>query len=64
MSEEEKRFSFLNSAFIFKKVEHSSDKLYKKLVELIDKKSKIKNSDISAVTQEDSEIMILDEKDE
>ena len=63
MSEEEKRFSFLNSAFIFKKVEHSSDKLYKKLVELIDKKSKIKNSDISAVTQEDSEIMILDEKD-
>ena len=63
MSEEEKRFSFLSSAFIFKKIEHSSDKLYKKLVDLIDTKSKIKGSEISATTQDDSEIIILDEKD-
>lgn len=63
MSEEEKRFSFLSSAFIFKKVENSSDTLYKKLVELIDKKSKIKDTDVSIVDKDDSEIIILNEKE-
>ena len=63
MSEEEKRFSFLSSAFIFKKVEHSSDTLYKKLIDLIEKKSKIKNTDISELTKDESEIIVLEEKD-
>ena len=63
MSEEEKRFSFLSSAFIFKKVDNSSDALYKKLVELIDKKSKVKNTDISVVDKDEGEIIILDEKE-
>ena len=63
MSEEEKRFSFLSSAFIFKKVDNASDTLYKKLVELIEKKSKVKNIDVSIVNKDESEIIILDEKE-
>jgi hypothetical protein len=38
MSEEEKRFSFLSSGFMYKKEKNSSDSLYKKLVDLIEKK--------------------------
>lgn len=37
MGEEEKEFSFLNNAFIYKKVRHTGDNLYKKLVGAIDK---------------------------
>ena len=64
MSEEEKRFSFLNSAFIFKKIEHSSDKLYKKLVDLMDKKTKIKNTEVIKTDSDENEIIILDEDNE
>jgi SAM-dependent methyltransferase len=38
MGEEEKDFSFLNNAFIYKKVKHTPDNLYRKLVGMIDKK--------------------------
>ena len=37
MSEVEKEFSYLNNAFIYKKVENVSDKLYKKLDKMIKK---------------------------
>lgn len=63
ISEEEKRFSFLNSAFIFKKTEHASDMLYKKLIELINKKSKIKKTNISSINKDTSDIIILNEND-
>jgi hypothetical protein len=48
MSEDEKRFSFLSSAFMFKKERNSSDTLMKKLVELMEKKDKIHNKGITA----------------
>lgn len=40
MSEVEKDFSFLNNMFIYKKVDNTSDSLYKKLKTLIDKSKK------------------------
>lgn len=64
MSDEEKRFSFLSSAFIFKKIENSSDKLYKKLVDLMEKKVKIIKDTIKSVTQEESNEIILQKKSE
>ena len=63
MSEEEKRFSFLSSAFIFKKVENSSDKLYKKLVELMEKKTKIAKENVVIESEQDNEIIITPKKD-
>ena len=54
MSDEEKRFSFLSSAFIFKKVDNSSDKLYKKLIDLMDKKSKSMKETIKSITSEEN----------
>jgi len=63
MSEEEKRFSFLSSAFIFKKVENSSDKLYKKLIELMEKKTKIAKENIVLVSKDDSDTIIQQKKD-
>ena len=47
MSEEEKRFSFLSSGFIYKKEKNAPDSLMKKLVELIEKKDKLKKKDIT-----------------
>jgi len=62
MSEEEKRFSFLSSAFIFQKEEHSSDSLYTKLVKLIEKETQIsKDSDISLVSKDEEGIIIENE---
>ena len=61
MSEEEKRFSFLSSAFIFKKVENSSDKLYKKLVELMEKKSKTDKETVKSVTKNVSDLLVQDD---
>jgi SAM-dependent methyltransferase len=45
MSEEEKRFSFFSSGFIYKKEKNSSDSLMKKLVEMMEKKHKLKKHD-------------------
>ena len=64
MSDEEKRFSFLSSAFIFKKIENSSDKLYKKLIDLMEKKAKTIKDTIKSVTQEESNEIILQKKSE
>jgi chromosome segregation ATPase len=61
MSEAEKNFSFLSSAFIFKKVENSSDSLYKKLIELMEKKAKTINDTIKLVTKNESEQIIQEE---
>ena len=57
MSEDEKRFSFLSTAFIYKKVENSSDKLYIKLAELMEKEEKIKGKDVYAVDKSTAEII-------
>ena len=57
MSEDEKRFSFLSTAFIYRKVSHSSDRLYIKLVDLIEKKAKIKDKEVEKVN-DDEEIII------
>ncbi len=48
MSEEEKRFSFFSSGFIYKKEKNAPDSLMKKLVELIEKKDKLREKDIIA----------------
>jgi mRNA (guanine-N7-)-methyltransferase len=42
MTEDQKKYSFLNSAFMYKKEKNSSDSLMKKLIELMLKKSKLK----------------------
>jgi hypothetical protein len=49
MTEEEKRFSFLSSGFIYKKEKNSSDLLFKKLVDLIEKQNIKKSKDSSKV---------------
>jgi SAM-dependent methyltransferase len=49
MSEDEKRFSFLSSAFMFKKEKNSPDSLMKKLVELMEKKHKVRGMKASKV---------------
>ena len=40
MSDQEKQFSFLNNAFVYKKVNHTPEYLYSKLVTLIKKENK------------------------
>ena len=66
MSEDEKRFSFLNTSFIYKKVEHSSDSLFIKLAELMEKDDKMKSKEAYAVSQDVEEIIekaeLLEEK--
>ena len=64
MSEEEKRFSFLSSAFIFKKIENSPTTLYKKLLSLMEKKTKKDTDTITSVSTDDSEVIIADKKEE
>ena len=61
MSEDEKRFSFLSTAFIYKKISHSSDRLYIKLSDLIEKQSKIKGKDVEKV--DDNKEIIIQEKE-
>jgi SAM-dependent methyltransferase len=55
MSEEEKRFSFLSSGFIYKKERNSSDSLTKKLVELMEKKDKLRKKENVYKVDEDTE---------
>ena len=57
MSVEEKRFSFFSSGFMYKKEHNSADSLMKKLIELIEKKDKLKNKDVYKV-DEDTEHML------
>ena len=52
------------AAIIAIKIEHSSDKLYKKLVDLMDKKTKIKNTEVIKTDSDENEIIILDEDNE
>lgn len=58
MSIDEKRFSFLSSGFIYKKEKNSSDSLMKKLVELIEKKGKLRQKDGVYKVDENTEHMI------
>jgi hypothetical protein len=61
MSEEEKRFSFFSSGFIYKKEKNSSDSLMKKLVEMMEKKHKLKKHDGTVVKVDaDTEHIIED----
>jgi hypothetical protein len=61
MSEEEKRFSFLSSGFIYKKDKNSSDLLFKKLVDLIEKQDIKKSKDLKkvkgAITKETEDLI-------
>jgi hypothetical protein len=58
MSEEEKRFSFLSSGFMYKKEKNCSDSLFKKLVELMEKKGSFKKPDGVEKVDEDTEHLI------
>jgi len=65
MSSEEKRFSFLNSGFMYRKVRNSSDSLLKKLVELMEKEIKIREKKVSKVsvdTEHDIEELEIEEE--
>jgi hypothetical protein len=66
MSEDEKRFSFLSTSFIYKKVANSSDSLFIKLAELMEKEDKMKAKEAFAVSQDTEEIIeaseLLEEK--
>ncbi len=55
MSEEEQRFSFLNNAFVYKKVSNTSDALFKKLVHMLE--DQVKREKKSATP----EVEVLDE---
>ena len=59
MSEDEKKFSFLNNAFCYKKVSNSADSLLSKLINKIDKEEKTK-LDIKL----DEKIKVIDENTE
>jgi len=63
MSEDEKRFSFMSSAFIYKKEKNSSDSLFKKLVDLVEKKHKLKKKDGVYKVDEDTEHIIEDSEE-
>lgn len=59
MSEDQKRFSFLSTGFIYKKEKNSSDALFKKLITLMDKKDKLKkvgDEEVSGVTKVDEDL--------
>jgi len=58
MSEDEKRFSFLSSGFIYKKEKNSSDLLMKKLVEKMESKDKVKKKKGIYKVDEDTEHLI------
>jgi len=66
MSEDEKRFSFLSTSFIYKKIANSSDSLFIKLAELMEKDDKMKAKEAFAVSQDTEEIIeaaeLLEEK--
>ena len=55
MSDDEKRFSFLNNAFCYKKISNSADNLLSKLIDKIDKEEK-KKIDIKL----DEKIKVID----
>jgi SAM-dependent methyltransferase len=58
MSDEEKNFSFLSSGFIYKKEKNSSDALYKKLMNLIEKKDKVSKK----ITKMDENVYKMNEQ--
>lgn len=68
MSEDEKRFSFLSSGFIYKKEKNSSDLLFKKLVDLFEKqdikKSKGPKKVKGSITKETENLIEYLENDE
>jgi len=64
MTEDQKKYSFLNSAFMYKKEKNSSDSLMQKLVELMEKKNKLKKTEDLSVfnVNKDTETIIEDEE--
>ncbi len=55
MSAEEQKFSFLNNAFVYKKVSHAPDTLFKKLVKMIE--DQVKKSKKKSIHDENVEIL-------
>ena len=58
MSEDQKRFSFLSTGFIYKKEKNSADALFKKLVLLMEKKDKVSSKPEAVVVSEETEALI------
>lgn len=56
ITEDEKRFSFLSSSFVYKKEKNSSDALLKKLIQLMEKEDKQKRSDDIVVEEVDGNL--------
>ena len=67
MSAEEQKFSFLNNAFVYKKVSHTPDTLFKKLVKMIEdvvkkeKKKAIHDKDVEILDNETAHLVIESE---
>ena len=61
MSDSEKEFSFLHNQFIFKKKENASDKVYSKLITLIEKTKK-KNDRINKIMNSDKKVKLVVKK--
>ncbi len=62
MSDEEQKFSFLNNAFIYRKVRNSSDALFKKLVKMIEESSKKELAAKEATMPDDPAVETMDEE--
>ena len=58
MSEDQKKFSFLSTGFIYKKEKNSADALFKKLVLLMEKKDKVSSKPEAVVVSEETEALI------
>ena len=56
ITEDEKRFSFLSSSFVYKKEKNSSDALLKKLIQLTEKEDKQKRDDNIIVEEVDGNL--------
>jgi hypothetical protein len=64
MSEDQKRFSFLSTGFIYKKERNSADSLFKKLVLLMEKKDKVSSKPETVVVSEETESLIENVEEE
>jgi len=64
MSEDQKRFSFLSTGFIYKKERNCADSLFKKLVLLMEKKEKVSSKPVAVVVDQDTEALIENAEEE
>ncbi len=59
MSEEEQRFSFLNNAFVYRKVSNASDALFRKVVKMIEEQAK---KEAKGAGEENPFVDVMDEE--